>query len=100
MNVQYLLSEDELTNIRETLAPQLQDSGAALEVARKLILNVSGFQCVWIGEDGEEFCDRCPVVIIEDPQEREKSGLSLHEAVIASRRICKLERRYSDSDSE
>lgn len=56
--MQYLLTKDEYEALRPL--KDFQARGEALEVARKIIVELSGMRC------GIDYCSRCPISHIND----------------------------------
>lgn len=83
--MQYLLTEAELNGM--VPRQELAKANAALDVARKLILFHSKFPCVHTREGDHNYCDDCPISIVENTLPKKNN----HPMSV----ICNLSRSYS-----
>lgn len=81
--MQYILTQEEYDNMLPKILVAKRDE--ALEVARKIIVKLSGIAC------GTAYCDDCPIANPERymPKGREESSRDVSLA------ICHLYRKYS-----
>lgn len=88
--MQYILTQYEydavILKIRLTPVKRLQERNEALEVAREIIIRLSGYPC------GNDYCDGCPISDIGFNYDGSETPRPSSEV---SRQICIRNRRYS-----
>jgi hypothetical protein len=82
--MQYILTEAEYDAL--TPVKRLQSRNEALEVAREIIIRLSGYPC------GKDYCDGCPISDIGFNYDDSKTERPSREV---SRYICIRNRKYS-----
>lgn len=90
--MQYLLSKDELDNL--VPKKEVEDRVEALELARKRILEVSQFRCMYDVRTG--YCDSCPC-LMKDEEAREYESTTGHRGKLYEKYtlICGLRKSFS-----
>ena len=82
--MQYILTEEEYKSLIP--AKQMQLSDKALDVAREIIVRVTGYPC------GKGYCDGCPISDVGGHLDGTHEERPSHEI---SHHICLKERHYS-----
>ncbi len=95
--MQYILTDSELIEARQSLKGVVDDQRATLVAARKMILAEAGFECSYGSSYDMAYCDDCPVsdIFSDLPVIHISSHCTGDDLRTVSKAICTLPRRYS-----